>query len=708
MPRKKFRPKKNLFCFSLFIAFFCLIFFFPLCRPCLAVSVDTDSLESLDTPFEALGELDRLQSMADLLALAEARLKQGRWQEAAVYAKGLLSMEPENTKAHAILGTIYALTGQKEAAQKELALLKKAEYKGFSLELIEAILTAQEGKFKEAEKYLRLALQKQPGHPVALYYSGSLHLAQEKLTEAEKFFKAVLVLEPDFSPALAYLGQVYLRQKKMEEAANYYQKAVTIEPENLIYRRQLLDIYKETGQKEAANRQIKEMLYYTPGVKQANLTRGMQLLSEGFYQEAISLMDKSIGAYRSIPEAYYIRAAARINLKQNKAALKDIQSFLSERLHSPQAHQYAGMCYVALDQLDLAEEKFKKAVFLDSGMGRSILSLAVVEQLKGRLDQALKGLKDTGEKGESSLLIHYLTAHLLLAKKDKAGYVKEMEKVAELIPGLNQEIDYVLPSSRQIKDFAGERNLMVLYFLNGWYGKAAQSSENLIKINKKDPFAWYYQALSHLAQKKAEGAMHAFNQLILIDPDLIAAHMGLGRLYRNANDSQKAIKAFQKVIKINPEYSSAYVALGDIFVQIKDEEQAISSYVKAIEMNPQLVEVYQKIALMYAEKPQKLDEAMKFAAQAEKLAPEDPIALDTLGWVHVQRGEIKEAIEKLKKASEDLLRDPLIQYHLGVAYYKNNNLKEAEKLLQAAILSSKDFKGVEHAREILKKISQNP
>jgi hypothetical protein len=51
-----------------------------------------------------------------------------------------------------------------------------------------------------------------------------------------------------------------------------------------------------------------------------------------------------------------------------------------------------------------------------------------------------------------------------------------------------------------------------------------------------------------------------------------------------------------------------------------------------------------------------------------------------------------------------LPQDPIILYHLGAGYYKNNNPKESKNALQAALNISKNFRGADQAAEILKRI----
>ena len=186
--------------------------------------------------------------------LAEHRLKQGAWQEAAQQAEQVLAKDKENSKAHAILGLIAALGGQQGAAEKEVALLQGKTATGLYPELITAVINGQKQHYQEAQAQLAAVLQKEPDHPIALYYSGSLELAQGRLEQAEKAFLATLRSSPDFPPALAGLGQVYWQGKQTEKAVASYQKAIAAEPDTLLYRQQLIAIYKATGQKKRKKR----------------------------------------------------------------------------------------------------------------------------------------------------------------------------------------------------------------------------------------------------------------------------------------------------------------------------------------------------------------------------------------------------------------------------------------------------------------------
>lgn len=676
------------------------------CQPCHAVPVDTRSMESLMKAPEDLVSSDMLRAdpKASLLVLAEVRLKQGLWQDAAGYASSLISMDPKNLKGHGILGVVTALAGDR--AHKELASLEDAGDHGLYPDLIKAIVTARDGKFGEAVGHIKAALEKDPGHPVAIYYGGSLSLMQGRIDEAEKAFKRVIAVSPDFSAALAGLGQVAVRRNKMEDAVSWYDKALEKEPANLSYRRELIEIYKTLGRKDAADGEMKLALYYVPGVRETRLKQGMQLLTQGEYGEAVKLADTVLNIYKDVPEALYIKAAAQINLNEKELAVKDVQAFVSRQWGMPQAHHYAGMCYLALGRIDEAEKHFKIVIMAAPGMGKSFIPLTIIEQLRGNTRYALQGLALTIRQGEPPPLIYYFMGHIRMAAGDPAGYRDDMKEAVGLMPGLAGNTEFYVPAKENVGSFTHERNLMVLFFYNGWYGKTISAADTLLKINRDDPFAWYYRALSLVAHKRTNDAINAFRQLARIDPHLTAAHMGLGRLYLQTGRYREAVSSFQKVVAVDRENEPGHIALADALARHGARKQAVASYRKALKLNPSRVETYLKLAAILSDDPEELNEALKYALKAEELAPGDPSAADLIGWIYLKQGEVKNALEKLHAALKALPRDPVVQYHLGVAYYKNGELKQAQASLQEALRLSKNFTGAEDARKLLKEISE--
>ena len=62
-----------------------------------------------------------------------------------------------------------------------------------------------------------------------------------------------------------------------------------------------------------------------------------------------------------------------------------------------------------------------------------------------------------------------------------------------------------------------------------------------------------------------------------------------------------------------------------------------------------------------------------------------PAFADTYGWIELRRGNIDEAIAHLEPAARGLPDDPLVQYHLGMAYAAAGRRDEAVATLTRAL-----------------------
>ena len=96
-----------------------------------------------------------------------------------------------------------------------------------------------------------------------------------------------------------------------------------------------------------------------------------------------------------------------------------------------------------------------------------------------------------------------------------------------------------------------------------------------------------------------------------------------------------------------------------------------------------------------------MDLALSYAETAYEYQPEDPHIADTLGWIYYQKTIYRKGISYLKDAAAKLPNHPIVQYHYGMAQYKNDLTKEAKQTLTKALAISQTFPGAEEAKKTL-------
>jgi len=105
------------------------------------------------------------------------------------------------------------------------------------------------------------------------------------------------------------------------------------------------------------------------------------------------------------------------------------------------------------------------------------------------------------------------------------------------------------------------------------------------------------------------------------------------------------------------------------------------------------------LAYLLATQTEQFDEALKYAQQVKELAPNDKGVDDTIGWIMYRKGLYRAAVQYLEKAAQDQ-SDPVVAYHLGLAYLKVGD-KRGEPTLRAALKKAPDLPEARMAERVL-------
>jgi Flp pilus assembly protein TadD len=102
------------------------------------------------------------------------------------------------------------------------------------------------------------------------------------------------------------------------------------------------------------------------------------------------------------------------------------------------------------------------------------------------------------------------------------------------------------------------------------------------------------------------------------------------------------------------------------------------------------------------ERRENLAEAERLIREASRLQPDNHSITDSLGWTYYVRGNLPKAIELLEKAAAGEPGDSAINEHLGDAYYSAGRRFEARYAWEAALLYADE----EPARRLRAKIQK--
>ncbi len=281
-------------------------------------------------------------------------------------------------------------------------------------------------------------------------------------------------------------------------------------------------------------------------------------------------------------------------------------------------------------------------------------------------------------------------------------------------------------------------------------GKACLQAEQLLRA--QEAFARAHELdgnavepLLGLAIVAAEGgdirqalaALDAAEEQVGGHPDVRRVR---GDVLRKAGDPRRAISLYELAAEARPDSADALVALSDTYLALGEYGQAAdacrralarapgcgpakvnygavleaqgdvkgaeAAYREAIALDRTLAGAYNNLAYLYATQNADLEEALHLAETAAQLEPSEACYLDTLGHIQHLVGELDQAIVTLETAKVGGFNDPIIRYHLGLAYAEGGRRQAAVHELTRALELSTRFPGADDAVRLLRELQQ--
>ena len=112
-------------------------------------------------------------------------------------------------------------------------------------------------------------------------------------------------------------------------------------------------------------------------------------------------------------------------------------------------------------------------------------------------------------------------------------------------------------------------------------------------------------------------------------------------------------------------------------IELDDWPQAEIDLKRAVELAPEEPTALNYLGYSWVERGQNLDEAFELIEKAVSLQPNSGAIIDSLGWAHYQLGEYEKAVGHLEHAASLEPDDPVITEHLGDVYWRLSRKIEA-------------------------------
>lgn len=506
---------------------------------------------------------------------------------------------------------------------------------------------------------------------------------------AHEHYKAVREHDPDSALVRARLAGSHLVLGEIDDALREAKAAVRLndqEPEN---RRLLAGLYGATGRVDEAIGEYRKLLELEPEDSQSLLYLGAIHLAEGDHAQAREHLER----YK----------------KRNPS--------------SPLGFYYLGRILAKSGELPLAEESYAAALKLHPSSSPVLAELALVQEFRGRRDEALKTyeklLKADSRNEWAGKRIETLRAGgedvaNAWAEFDRRGDQEASPGAARMKVGLvYYELGSLAAAVTEFRLALAERpdDQRVRFFL-GLTLARLEDEEGATAHFRRIPrdSAYFVDARVQLAsvyqeQERYPEAVGAIQEALEEDDGRRRELLRfLVEIYRKAKDYPNAIEAMREVVELDPENDRVYFALGALYDESKDKDKTIEYMKKAVDLNPDYAAALNYLGYTYADMGVELDRAEELIVRALEIAPDDGYYVDSLGWVYYQKGDYRRAIEQLERAVSLVVDDPIIIEHLGDAYLKVGETDRALRSYRDALKVATEDEQVERIQGKIRRL----
>jgi len=585
------------------------------------------------------------------------------------------------------------------AASKLKAISTDDKYERSSQLIASAFVAIQQQDDKRAGELLKTLSKTLPQHAYAKVLQASLALNQGASGEpqAAELLQQALTINPNMRIGLINAGKLALKTGNYQQAATYFARLRT---------------KNDTCLARVGEAQAQSYL--------AHYDDAMQLISEctqheesGIRQQSITILANAYlerGDYSQAEQLISTLSAAdsqALRLIVAKVALynADMDTVINlEANNEPALLLLQALALIEQGRYDDARIKTKLLQAKSQASDISLFLASTLDAIENKnLSTALKSLDEHSRYRQ--LLQFYQALTTAASDIDKA--VALTDKLDQLIIGM--KLAEINQDKRRALLLNADRVNIVTGLLFYQFELSPLALKHLEQSAKTstDFISQYLSAKLADEANRGKLALESIEKARLNLPQQLAVHQLHASILLKQSQLKPALDALKRSLAIKPDPFTALKA-GAVAERLGELPEAERLYEKVISLAPDNFIGLNQLAWFYANHRMKLDRGITLAEKALALSPGSPNLLDTLGWLHVQKGELQQAQSIFQKAIKQSNNSPghSILYHLAYVEAELGNHASAQELLQALLKSPNNGKYRESAQQLLAEITQ--
>jgi predicted Zn-dependent protease len=570
-------------------------------------------------------------------------------------------------------------------------------------------LLAQLGQDEEVERQLTEMVAADPADTASKEALIRWYISRGNQDKAEEILRADAYAEDaETADRVGYIA--FVRQVRGDEAARAELDALIAQQKDLPILRSLragLDF--DAGKQAEAIAELEDIIATgEPGetTRQVKVSLARMLAMSGDQVAARQRVEEVLAEDPSNVEALKMRATALIEQDLPDDAIQNLRTALDAAPRDPQvmsllaaAYMRSGNRELAGEMLSLAveasgsapEETLRYAAFLLEDDNFAVAEPLLIDALRVdpdnvpvliELGRVYLGQQDWARLEQVEATLRRLETDETSAAADslRVARLQAQDKSEEAVAALESIIQ------QQGSNSAAELEIVRTHLQSGDVAAAESFVDGMLAENPQNELLRFLKGSIYASTDRVAEAEEIYNALLAENPQQETVWRTLYTLQAREGRFEEARATLEKGLAAIPNAPNLQWALAGEYEREGNIDGAIGIYDALYTENSGSVIVANNLASLlstYRTDQESLDRAWNIARRLR--GTDRPEFQDTYGWIALRRGEVEEAITHLEPAAAALTQDPLVQFHLGMAYARAERTAEAIEQLRKAV-----------------------
>lgn len=610
---------------------------------------------------------DKEQTLRTLMTLA---LDAKDWDAAKGFHRELVKMQPQSLFVKAELGRELFQRAEYEKAEVEFEELVNAAA-GDNRALAPALKDLGRAQVKahknqEALATLKRALQT-AGQEAAV--RAEIYETITEIYRADQQLPILIKQIEDERPSdfqrLALLGALYEETGDSAKALETYKKALAVNPRHIDLRLKMIRVLQSQGELDKAIAEYEALIRAAPNNPQFVFEQCEALMQRGDRARALKLLTELEARGQNDEEILSRLADFYGRIGDNDRSLKVLTRLSSIGTNDPGHLVDLGDRYFQDGNAQLAIQTWRRILTTVTPRARALAALGDVYIEHDMLQDALSSFREAVQ----------LEPQNLTYKKQLASALERSKSYKE---------------ARQIWQELAEKAKA-----NGDKLLAREARSRIVTL-------WGFERI-------LEAQIGPLRQRFNANPPDIEAGRMLAEVQVHLRSNPHALAdaeaTLRRVISLAPGDTESYLALERILVQRSKLQDAIAVLEKLVAVDPKSARhLYQRMA-QYALQLYRDDDAIKYAARAVELNPDDAEGHHKLGDMYRKKHDIDRAIAEFRAAIARNDRLFIVYLDLADLLLSKGENDEADRLFRRVIRGAPDEELVSRAARLSMQIN---